>query len=178
MRINIHASLLSSFIHTFPFVPSYFLSLLVFLFPLSILFLSFHLTFSLYLFFSFSPFSPIDCKGRSKVEVTLRLTVSQSVCLGIDHPSGTCDQILLPVGSLLPESCGHVSVGRSLRREDGSAVCSAITQWSESRRTLNHTLLSRLRHPQPGEPGSRIYIPQEQGGPVMPPDSLLSFFAK
>jgi hypothetical protein len=26
-----------------------------------------------------------------------------------------------------------------------------------------------LRLPQPGEPGSRIYIPQEQGGPVIPP---------
>jgi hypothetical protein len=25
---------------------------------------------------------------------------SQSVCLGIEHPCGTCDQILLPVGML------------------------------------------------------------------------------
>jgi hypothetical protein len=47
----------------------------------------------------------------------------------------------------------------------GSAICSVIIQWSESRRTRNHTLLSHLRLPQPGEPGSRIYIPQEQGGP-------------
>jgi hypothetical protein len=38
---------------------------------------------------------------KTKVEVTLRLTVSQSVCLGIEHPFGTCDQILLPVGMLL-----------------------------------------------------------------------------
>jgi hypothetical protein len=42
-------------------------------------------------------------------------------------------------------------------------------QWSESRRTRNHTLLSHLRLPQPGGPGSRIYIPQEHGGPVIPP---------
>jgi hypothetical protein len=47
----------------------------------------------------------------SKVEVTLLLTVSQSVCLGIEHRCGTCDQILLPVGRLLSEICGLVSVG-------------------------------------------------------------------
>jgi hypothetical protein len=37
---------------------------------------------------------------------------SQSVCLGIEHPCGTWDQILLPVGMLLSEICGLVSVGR------------------------------------------------------------------
>jgi hypothetical protein len=30
-----------------------------------------------------------------------------------------------------------------------------------------HILLSHLRLPQPGGPGSRIYVPQEQGGPVI-----------
>jgi hypothetical protein len=33
--------------------------------------------------------------------------------------------------------------------------------------------LSHLRLPQPGRPGSRIYIPQEQGGPVIPPGTGL-----
>jgi hypothetical protein len=70
--------------------------------------------------------------------------------------SGSSDLILLPVGGLMSESCSLVSVGRPLRREDGSAACSAITQWSESRRTRNHTLLSHLRFPQPGGPGSCI----------------------
>jgi hypothetical protein len=69
----------------------------------------------------------------------------------------------------LSESCGLISVGRPLRRYGGSAICSAITQWSESRRTSNHTLLSHLRLPQPRGPGSRIYNPQEKGGPVIPP---------
>jgi hypothetical protein len=46
-----------------------------------------------------------------EVEVTLRLTVGQSVCLDIEHPCGTCDQILNPVGMLLSEICGLVSVG-------------------------------------------------------------------
>jgi hypothetical protein len=58
-----------------------------------------------------------------EVEDTLRLTVSQSVCLGIEHPFGTCDQMLLPVGMLLSEICGLVSMGRNL-----PAICSAITQ--------------------------------------------------
>jgi hypothetical protein len=95
-----------------------------------------------------------------EVEVTLRLTVSQSVCLGIEHPCGTCDQIFLPVGMLLSEICGLVFVGRLLCREDGSAICGVITQWAESLRPRNHTLLSHLRLPQPGVPSSRIYIPQ------------------
>jgi hypothetical protein len=94
--------------------------------------------------------------------------VSQSVCLGIKHPCGTCDQILLTVRMLLSEICGLASVAHPLWREDGSAVCSVITQWSESLRTCNHNLLSHLRLPQPEGPGYHIYIPQEQGVPVIP----------
>jgi hypothetical protein len=70
---------------------------------------------------------------------------------------------------LLSEICSLVSVGHSLWREDGSAICSVITQWSESLGTRNHTLLSHLRLPQSGGPGSRIYIHQEKDGPVIPP---------
>jgi hypothetical protein len=58
--------------------------------------------------------------------------------------------------------------GRPLWREYGSAICSVITQWSESLRTRNRILLPHLRLPQPGGPGSRILIPQEQGGLVIP----------
>jgi hypothetical protein len=107
-----------------------------------------------------------NCRNRSRSYLT---TDSQSVCFGNEHPCGTCDQILFPVGMLLSEICGLVSVGRPLWREDGSAICSAITHWSESLRTRNHTLLSHVRLPQPGGPGSLIYIPQEQGGPVISP---------
>jgi hypothetical protein len=81
--------------------------------------------------------------------------------------SGTCDQILLPVGMLLSECCELVSVRRPLWSEDESAISSTITQSSESLRTRNHTLLSHLRLPQPEEQSSRIYIPQEQSGPVI-----------
>jgi hypothetical protein len=97
-------------------------------------------------------------------------SVSMSWCRA--H-TGTCDQILLPVGRLLSESCGLLS--RPLWREDGSAICSAITQWSESRRTRNHTLLSHLRLPQPGGPGSLIHIPQQQGRPVILPGHWVLF---
>jgi hypothetical protein len=82
---------------------------------------------------------------------------------------GACDQILFPFGMLLSEICGLISARRPLWREDGSTICSAITQWSESRRTRNNTLLSHLRLPQPGGSGSRVYISQEQGGPVILP---------
>jgi hypothetical protein len=44
----------------------------------------------------------------------------------------------------------------------------AVALGSKSRRTHDHILLSHLRLPQLGGPGPRIYIPQEQGGPVIP----------
>jgi hypothetical protein len=41
--------------------------------------------------------------------------------------------------------------------------------WPESRGTHDHVL--------PGGPGPRIYIPQEQGGPVIGPDIWFLFVA-
>jgi hypothetical protein len=52
-------------------------------------------------------------------------------------------------------------------------LASAVLIGSESRRTHDYIPLSRLlRLPQPGGPGPRIYIPQEQGSPVIPPKKL------
>jgi hypothetical protein len=81
---------------------------------------------------------------------------------------GTCDQILLPVWRLLSCSCGAPSLRRGW-------VCSLQCNHSMVRVTQNrnHTLLSHLRLPQLGGPGSHIYIPQEQGGPVKPPGTGL-----
>jgi hypothetical protein len=44
----------------------------------------------------------------------------------------------------------------------------------------NHTLLSHLRLHQPGGPGSRIYVyvPQEQGGPDIPPGPAYNISAR
>jgi hypothetical protein len=54
-------------------------------------------------------------------------------------------------------------------------VCNLQCNFSVVRvaQNRNHTLLSHLRLSQPGGPGSRIYIPQEQGGPVIPPGTGL-----
>jgi hypothetical protein len=47
---------------------------------------------------------------------------------------------------------------------------------SESRGTHDNISLSHIRDPlQPGGPGPHIYIPQEQGGPVIPPGTGFSF---
>jgi hypothetical protein len=78
-------------------------------------------------------------------------SVSQSVCLGIDHPCGTCDQILLPVGMLLSYFCEAPSLTRG-------RVCSVITQWSESCRTSNHTLLSSETPPTGGTVRVRVRV--------------------
>jgi hypothetical protein len=52
----------------------------------------------------------------------------------------------------------------------------AVTLGSKSRRTHDHILLSHLRLPQPGGPGLCIYIPQEQGGSVIPPGTGFYYY--
>jgi hypothetical protein len=89
---------------------------------------------------------PNECPARSSKLYDWR-SVSMSVCLGIQYLCGTCDQILLPVGMLMSEICGLVSVGLPLWRKDGSAICIVITQWFESRRTRSHTLRTLHAHP-------------------------------
>jgi hypothetical protein len=74
------------------------------------------------------------------VELMLWVTVSRPVCLGVGHPFGAHDQIVL-----FPFFCRKIALLFALRRplwrQDGSVICSPICQWSESRRTHNHTLL-------------------------------------
>jgi hypothetical protein len=75
----------------------------------------------------------------------------------------------------LSDSCEFVDVGRHLWREGGSVVYNyCLRQRSHSRIRVPQdswpyltVLDSRL--PQTGGPGPRIYIPQEQSGPVIPP---------
>jgi hypothetical protein len=43
------------------------------------------------------------------------------------------------------------------------------------RESWSHFTVSHSRLPQPGAPGPRIYIPQEKGGPVIPPDTGFPF---
>jgi hypothetical protein len=55
-------------------------------------------------------------------------------------------------------------------------LASAVFLGSESCGTHDHILLPQfLRLPNPVGPGSHIYIPQEQGGPVILPGILFTF---
>jgi hypothetical protein len=85
-----------------------------------------------------------------EVEVTLQLTVSQSVCFGVEHSCGTCDQVLLPVG-MLSEICGLLSVGRW-------ALGSLYVVPYDSQGYVGGI----LTRPLPWGTGLRIYILQEQ----------------
>jgi hypothetical protein len=98
----------------------------------------------------------INPSRKLKVEVILQLAVSQYV-LVLSTLVGIATRCYF-----LSECCWLKFVVLFLWG-------SVITQWSELRGTHNHTLLSHLRLHQPEGPCSRIYIPQEQGGPVIPP---------
>jgi hypothetical protein len=79
-----------------------------------------------------------------RVQLMFWPTVSRPMRLGVGHPFGTHDQILV-----FPFFYRKIALlfvlGRPLWREDGSVIYSAVCQWSESRRTDNHTSLSHLR---------------------------------
>jgi hypothetical protein len=78
------------------------------------------------------------------VELILWPTVSRPISHRFGHPFGANDQIFLfPI--FFRTIALLFVLGRPIWREDGSVICSAICQWWESPRTLNHTLLSHLR---------------------------------
>jgi hypothetical protein len=101
----------------------------------------------------------------------LRPTVSRPVCLRVKQQSGAYDQIFVTVRQLRVFSCGPLSLTRE-------RVCRFSCCWSRQRSHswvpvqrdfLPYFTLSDSRLPQTGGQGSRIYIAQEQGGPVIPP---------
>jgi hypothetical protein len=114
---------------------------------------------------------------NDEVEVNLRPTVSRPVRLNVRHTAGTRDQFFFLLEIFFRQVQVCYFVAPSLTRGWISnlfvhlllGLARAVTLGSKSRRTHGHILLSHLRLSQPGGPGSRIYIPQEQGDPVMPP---------
>jgi hypothetical protein len=122
-------------------------------------------------------FKYMHCQYHSiyKVEV--------EVCPGVRRPSGTRDQFffLLEISFRQLRLCYFVAPSLTRGRVCNLLVqlllglVRAVTLGSKSRRTHGHILLSHLRLPQPGGPGSCIYIPQEQGGPVIPPGTGFPF---
>jgi hypothetical protein len=111
-----------------------------------------------------------------EVEVNLWPTVSRPVCPGVRRPSGTCDQFffLLEISFRQLRLCYFVAP--SLTR---GQVCNLLYNcvWTlpeqsllgRSPAELTAIFYSLLRLPQPGGPDSHIYIPQQQGDPVIAP---------
>jgi hypothetical protein len=112
-------------------------------------------------------------KSNSKL---LRPTVSRPVCLRVKPHLWPKTRCLLP-----PDSCGFVDVGRPLWREDGSVVYNCC--WSSPAQSssgpspagfmitfycLKFEIPSTWRANSP-------YIPQEQGGPIIPPGTEFPF---
>jgi hypothetical protein len=94
--------------------------------------------------------------------------------------AGIAQRYLTPTLCLLSDNCGFLVVERPLWQEDRSVIysyncfCQSSHSWIQVQQNSHHILLSYMRLPQPGAPGPRIYIPQEQGDPVIP---LLAGFA-
>jgi hypothetical protein len=103
-----------------------------------------------------------------EVEVNLRPTVNRPVCPVVRRPSGTCDQFffLFEISFRQLRLCYFVAPSLTRGRVCNLLVqlllglARAVTLGPKSRRTHGHILLSHLRIPQPGEPGSRTYFPQ------------------
>jgi hypothetical protein len=111
-----------------------------------------------------------------EVEVNLRPTVSRPVSLGVRRPSGTRDQFFFLLEISFRQLGVYYFVAPSLTR---GRVCSLLYNcfWALPEQSLLGRSPAELtaifycliwRLPQPGGSGSRIYIPQEQGGPVIP----------
>jgi hypothetical protein len=93
----------------------------------------------------------------------------------VELSSGVQDQIFFSVLQLRVSCCGapFLTIGM---------VCNLLIQLLlglaraiQVPQNSDHILLSHLRLSQSGGPGPRIYIPQEQGGPVITPGTGFPF---
>jgi hypothetical protein len=87
-----------------------------------------------------------SCNLLLSLSLMLQPTVSRPICLGIKHPSGVYDQILIIVWQLRVCWFGATSLtrGRVCRLQFLLALASAVIFLSESRRTRGHILLPQI----------------------------------
>jgi hypothetical protein len=74
--------------------------------------------------------------------------------------------------SFLCDNCGFLDVGHPLWREGGSVIYSYNCFWALAEQSLLGRSIAELTTMSvllSGGPGPHIYIPKEQGGPVIPP---------
>jgi hypothetical protein len=120
----------------------------------------------------------VACKKHSvatEVEVILRPTVSRPVCLGVRHPR-TRDQFFFLLEIFFRQLRVCYFAAHTLKR---GRVCNLLllldlasaVPWD----SRPYFIILFLRFPQPGGPGTRIYIPQEQGGPRYTPGHWVPF---
>jgi hypothetical protein len=121
------------------------------------------------------PVPPSSASSRTEIEAKLSPTVSRPVCLSFWLPSATRDKMFFPVWYLRVSWCWAPSLRRGWICNLLLGLARASTLGFKSRRTHEHILLSHRRLPEPGRPGPRIYIPQEQGAPVIPPANGFPF---
>jgi hypothetical protein len=107
-----------------------------------------------------------------------RQSVGQSVLVSGSH-LGLMTRFLLSLWRLRVSWYGASSLTRgwvcNLLVQLLLDLAREVTLGPKSRRIRGHILLSHLRLPQPRGPGPRIYIPQKQGGPVIPPGTGFPF---
>jgi hypothetical protein len=113
---------------------------------------------------------------RVRVRVTLRLAVYRQSVRFDDKPLETHDQYILPNEHLLLQSLYNI-----LSHERMSL--SFITLASPRQRSHSQTRVPRDSWPHftvsdARLPGRRIYIPQEQGGPVIHPSTGFGYYIK
>jgi hypothetical protein len=121
--------------------------------------------------------SEFEVEVEVEVEVNLRPTVSCKVCLGVRRPSGTRDQFFFLLEISFRQVCVCYFVAPSLTRgRDCNLLYNCF--WALPEQSLLGRSSAELTtifywliwdSPKPRGPGSRIYIPQEQGVPVIPP---------
>jgi hypothetical protein len=115
-------------------------------------------------------------KLRFKLNYYLQ-SVGQSALVSGSHLE-PMTRFLFYVWQLRISCCGAPSLTRgwvyNLLVQLLLGLARAVTLGSKSRRTQT-IFYSHLRLHQPGGPGPRIYIPQKQGGLVIPPDTGFPF---